>query len=34
MGAAPDLFRRKGYPGTRMDEIAATPAVSKQTVYK
>ncbi|KOU26429.1 hypothetical protein ADK52_09555 [Streptomyces sp. WM6372] len=34
MEAATDLFLRKGYPGTSMDEIAATAAVSKQTVYK
>ncbi|MGW6841274.1 TetR/AcrR family transcriptional regulator [Streptomyces sp. NPDC054958] len=34
MEAATELFLRKGYPGTSMDEIAATAAVSKQTVYK
>ncbi|MGV9315367.1 TetR/AcrR family transcriptional regulator [Streptomyces sp. NPDC003691] len=34
MEAATGLFLRKGYPGTSMDEIAATAAVSKQTVYK
>jgi TetR/AcrR family transcriptional regulator, mexJK operon transcriptional repressor len=32
--AATDSFLRKGYLGTTMDEIAATAAVSKQTVYK
>jgi AcrR family transcriptional regulator len=32
--AATDTFLRKGYLGTTMDEIAATAAVSKQTVYK
>ncbi|MFF2024423.1 TetR/AcrR family transcriptional regulator [Streptomyces sp. NPDC058171] len=34
MEAATELFLCKGYPGTSMDEIAATAAVSKQTVYK
>ncbi|MFD5512144.1 TetR/AcrR family transcriptional regulator [Streptomyces sp. NPDC127051] len=34
MEAATELFLHKGYPGTSMDEIAATAAVSKQTVYK
>ncbi|MFD8936343.1 TetR/AcrR family transcriptional regulator [Streptomyces sp. NPDC059578] len=34
MEAATELFLRKGYPGASMDEIAATAAVSKQTVYK
>ncbi|MEU3909367.1 TetR/AcrR family transcriptional regulator [Streptomyces goshikiensis] len=34
MEAATELFLGKGYPGTSMDEIAATAAVSKQTVYK
>jgi TetR/AcrR family transcriptional repressor of mexJK operon len=32
--AATELFYRKGYLGTSMDEIAALAAVSKQTVYK
>ncbi len=32
--AATDLFLRQGYLGTSMDEIAASAAVSKQTVYK
>ena len=32
--AATETFLRKGYLGTTMDEIAASAAVSKQTVYK
>jgi TetR/AcrR family transcriptional regulator, mexJK operon transcriptional repressor len=32
--AATEVFYRKGYLGTSMDEIAALAAVSKQTVYK
>jgi TetR/AcrR family transcriptional regulator, mexJK operon transcriptional repressor len=32
--AATEVFLRKGYRGTSMDEIAARAAVSKQTVYK
>jgi TetR/AcrR family transcriptional repressor of mexJK operon len=32
--AATEVFLRKGYLGTSMDEIAARAAVSKQTVYK
>jgi TetR/AcrR family transcriptional repressor of mexJK operon len=32
--AATEVFLRKGYLGTSMDEIAALAAVSKQTVYK
>jgi TetR/AcrR family transcriptional regulator, mexJK operon transcriptional repressor len=32
--AATDAFLRNGYLGTSMDEIAATAAVSKQTVYR
>lgn len=32
--AAREVFLRKGYVGTSMDEIAALAAVSKQTVYK
>lgn len=32
--AASDLFLSRGYLGTSMDEIAASAAVSKQTVYK
>ncbi|WP_018656671.1 TetR/AcrR family transcriptional regulator [Actinomadura flavalba] len=32
--AATETFLRKGYAGTSMDEIAASAAVSKQTVYK
>ena len=32
--AATATFLAKGYPGTSMDDIAATAAVSKQTVYK
>jgi TetR/AcrR family transcriptional repressor of mexJK operon len=32
--AATQLFLSKGYQGTSMDEIAASAAVSKQTVYK
>ena len=28
------MFLRNGYRGTSMDEIARSPAVSKQTVYK
>ena len=32
--AATELFLSKGYLGTSMDEIAASAAVSKQTVYK
>ncbi|MFD2421101.1 TetR/AcrR family transcriptional regulator [Amycolatopsis pigmentata] len=34
MDAAAQLFLRKGYQGTNMDQIAAEAAVSKQTVYK
>ncbi|HCU97065.1 MAG TPA: hypothetical protein DHU96_31880 [Actinobacteria bacterium] len=33
-GATTATFLVKGYPGTSMDDIAATAAVSKQTVYK
>jgi len=33
MEAATELFLRKGYSGTSMDEIAALAGVSKQTVY-
>jgi TetR/AcrR family transcriptional regulator, mexJK operon transcriptional repressor len=32
--AATEVFLRKGYLGTSMDEIAARASVSKQTVYK
>lgn len=32
--AATATFLAKGYPGTSMDDIAASAAVSKQTVYK
>jgi TetR/AcrR family transcriptional repressor of mexJK operon len=32
--AATEVFFRRGYLGTSMDEIAARAAVSKQTVYK
>jgi TetR/AcrR family transcriptional regulator, mexJK operon transcriptional repressor len=32
--AATEVFLRKGYVGTSMDEIVARAAVSKQTVYK
>ena len=32
--AAASVFQAKGYPGTSMDEIAASAGVSKQTVYK
>jgi TetR/AcrR family transcriptional repressor of mexJK operon len=32
--AARQVFLRKGYLGTSMDEIAAAASVSKQTVYK
>lgn len=32
--AATALFLEKGYLGTSMDEVAASAAVSKQTVYK
>jgi TetR/AcrR family transcriptional repressor of mexJK operon len=32
--AAADLFLERGYLGTSMDEIAASAAVSKQTVYR
>jgi TetR/AcrR family transcriptional repressor of mexJK operon len=32
--AATELFLRKGYLGTSMDDVAAEAAVSKQTVYK
>jgi TetR/AcrR family transcriptional repressor of mexJK operon len=32
--AATTLFLRNGYQGTSIDDIAATAAVSKQTVYK
>jgi TetR/AcrR family transcriptional repressor of mexJK operon len=34
LDAATEVFLRKGYLGTSMDEIAARAAVSKQTVYK
>ncbi len=34
MQAAAAAFLRNGYVGTSMDEIAASAAVSKQTVYK
>jgi len=32
--AATELFLRKGYLGTSMDDVAAEATVSKQTVYK
>ncbi len=32
--AATALFLQHGYPGTSMDQIAATAAVSKPTVYR
>lgn len=32
--AATDLFLRRGYAGTSMDDVAAAAKVSKQTVYK
>ena len=32
--AAADLFLRRGYAGTSMDDVAAAARVSKQTVYK
>ncbi|WP_405901387.1 TetR/AcrR family transcriptional regulator [Streptomyces sp. NBC_00727] len=32
--AATDVFLKKGYAGTSMDDIAKLAAVSKQTVYK
>ncbi len=31
--AAEQLFLRSGFPGTTMDEVAATAGISKQTVY-
>ncbi|MBX7454979.1 TetR/AcrR family transcriptional regulator [Mycolicibacterium sp. 3033] len=34
MAAAGDLFLAHGYQGTSVDQIAASAAVSKQTVYK
>ena len=34
LDAAAALFLRNGYRGTAMDEVAATAAVSKQTLYK
>ncbi|MFE0520832.1 TetR/AcrR family transcriptional regulator [Streptomyces sp. NPDC058954] len=34
MQAATNVFLRKGYAGTSMDDIAKLAAVSKQTVYK
>jgi TetR/AcrR family transcriptional repressor of mexJK operon len=34
MEAATELFLRQGYRETSMDEVAASAAVSKQTVYK
>lgn len=34
LDAAAELFLRKGFLGTSMDEVAALAAVSKQTVYK
>ncbi len=34
LDAAAELFLRKGFLGTSMDEVAARAAVSKQTVYK
>ncbi len=34
LSAAGTVFLRNGYVGASMDEIAATAAVSKQTVYK
>ena len=34
LDAATEVFLRKGYLATNMDEIAALAAVSKQTVYK
>jgi AcrR family transcriptional regulator len=34
LDAATEVFLRRGYLGTNMDEIAALSAVSKQTVYK
>ena len=33
LDAAAQLFLRKGYPGTSMDEVAAHAEVAKQTVY-
>jgi TetR/AcrR family transcriptional repressor of mexJK operon len=33
LDAAIELFLRRGYPGTSMDEVAARAGVSKQTVY-
>jgi TetR/AcrR family transcriptional repressor of mexJK operon len=34
LSAGQQLFLRNGYQGTSMDQVAATAAVSKQTVYK
>ena len=34
LSAGRELFLSNGYQGTSMDQIAATAAVSKQTVYK
>lgn len=34
LAAATEVFLRNGYVGASMDEVAATAAVSKQTVYK
>ncbi|MFG1777263.1 TetR/AcrR family transcriptional regulator [Micromonospora sp. NPDC049048] len=34
LAAAAEVFLRNGYMGASMDEVAATAAVSKQTVYK
>lgn len=33
LDAAAELFLRRGYPGTSMDEVAVLAGVSKQTVY-
>jgi TetR/AcrR family transcriptional repressor of mexJK operon len=34
LSAGRQLFLSNGYQGTSMDQVAATAAVSKQTVYK
>ena len=34
LSAGQQLFLSNGYQGTSMDQVAATAAVSKQTVYK
>jgi len=34
LDAATELFLRRGYAGTSMEDVAAAAAVSKQTVYK